>query len=477
MLSLCQASLRTPPSVSILRIMPTHTTLLSFVGNRDPHTEDDEEGPLLSLLSVHSYDSIYLFCNAPTYLERARMVQQIVESQEEVTEFHFVSLELESPIDYGEIYTKFSRTVAGILEQLPADVEISVLLDPGTPQMQTAWFLLAASGALPARLLQGVPPRFAAGAYKVRTVDLSSPAFPTISLRPDVAPVASKMLTSPAWTPEDAVKEIELTSWYAGREAPTILAKSPPFLAVLEQARRVASYPLSVVLLGETGTGKEMIARLIHECSSRNSGPFVCVDCSSILASIAESELFGHKKGAFTGAERDRPGMLRAADGGTVFLDEVGDLSLEIQPKLLRVLEAGLVTPVGTHEEIAVDVRVIAATNHDLSRRVAEGAFRRDLYERLAQAVLEVPPLRERAEDTPVLIRHYLREWNTAYGESKRLPSEIMQFLLDYPLLRCTPSDGCRCMLNGIECQGPWPFRSERAWGAERSERVMHGLG
>ena len=176
-----------------------------------------------------------------------------------------------------------------------------------------------------------------------------------------------------------------------------------------------------------------MVARFIHECGPRKGGPFVCVDCSSILASTAESELFGHTKGAFTGAERERPGMLRPADGGTVFLDEVGDLSLEIQPKLLRVLEAGLVTPVGSHEEIAVDVRVIAATNHDLSRRVAEEAFRRDLCERLAQAVLEVPPLRERTEDVPVLIRHFLHEWNTTYGESKRLPTDIMQFLLDYP--------------------------------------------
>jgi two-component system response regulator AtoC len=157
------------------------------------------------------------------------------------------------------------------------------------------------------------------------------------------------------------------------------------------------------------------------------------LNCSAIGFSLAESELFGHLKGAFTGAEHNRPGRFRTAEGGTLFLDEIGDLPAEIQPKLLRALEEKLILPVGADAELKVNVRILAATNQDLPRLIEQGRFRRDLYERLAQFTLRLPPLRERRTDIPLLIRRFLGDWNRNYQESKQISEQAMRYLLDYP--------------------------------------------
>jgi two-component system response regulator PilR (NtrC family) len=194
----------------------------------------------------------------------------------------------------------------------------------------------------------------------------------------------------------------------------------------------VARYDLSVLLLGETGSGKELFARLIHENSGRKSRPFVPINCSAISRQIAESELFGHKKGAFTGAVSDREGFFAIADQGTIFLDEVGDLPQELQPKLLRVLESDTYAPVGESRSFTISVRVIAATNKPLDTLAEEGAFRFDLLSRLKQYALEIPPLRERRNDIPLLVRHFLDEWNRTYNEKKSLHPDVLSFLLSY---------------------------------------------
>ncbi|MBN1947833.1 MAG: sigma 54-interacting transcriptional regulator [Bradymonadales bacterium] len=180
---------------------------------------------------------------------------------------------------------------------------------------------------------------------------------------------------------------------------------------------RVAPTDTTVLIEGESGTGKELAARALHDHSGRGRGPFVVFDCSAVPAELMESELFGHLKGAFTGAVSSRKGAFERAQGGTLLLDEVGELSLELQPKLLRVLESRQVTPVGGGEPVTCDVRIVAATNRDLKREVSEGHFREDLYYRLAVIQVVLPPLRRRPEDIPLLVERFLGEVSRSTGK------------------------------------------------------------
>lgn len=183
---------------------------------------------------------------------------------------------------------------------------------------------------------------------------------------------------------------------------------SPAVTRLREMVRRVAPLPSNLLLTGETGTGKEVVGRLIHDLSGRE-GPFTPVNCGAITTDLAESELFGHAKGAFTGAQQAHEGLFRHADGGTLLLDEIGEMSLELQAKLLRVLEEGTIRPVGASQEVPVDVRLLAASNRDLQAEVAGGRFRRDLFYRLNVVRVDLPPLRERREDIAVLVRQFIR--------------------------------------------------------------------
>jgi DNA-binding NtrC family response regulator len=187
------------------------------------------------------------------------------------------------------------------------------------------------------------------------------------------------------------------------------VGRSVKMREVFALARRAAATPMTVLLLGETGTGKDVMARAIHENSQVARGPFVVFDCGAAAPTLIESELFGHVRGAFTGADIERPGVFERASGGTLFLDEIGELPLDLQPKLLRALDSQRITRVGGTEEIAVNVRMIAATNRDLRKAVDEESFRSDLFYRLAVIPIELPPLRERVEDIPLLAGHFLR--------------------------------------------------------------------
>jgi transcriptional regulator with PAS, ATPase and Fis domain len=212
-----------------------------------------------------------------------------------------------------------------------------------------------------------------------------------------------------------------------------LVGSSPMMSAVKRIAARIAARRSTVIILGETGTGKEMLARYIHEHSPRAAKPFVPVDCSSLSEGLFESELFGHVKGAFTGATRDSLGFIRAADGGTLFLDEIGNLSLPLQAKLLRVLQEKRVVPVGDSRPRPVDVRVIAATNANLSELAQRGRFRQDLLFRLSVMVLELPPLRDRPEDILPLAQHFLDLQAELYGETaKTISPAVSQVLQCY---------------------------------------------
>jgi transcriptional regulator with GAF, ATPase, and Fis domain len=190
---------------------------------------------------------------------------------------------------------------------------------------------------------------------------------------------------------------------YPGRFG--MIGASPGMVRVFDLVERVAPSDVPVLVLGETGTGKELVAQALHRASPRRAKPMLAENCAALPATLLESELFGHKKGSFTGAIADRPGHFVAADGGTLFLDEVGDMPLEMQAKLLRVLEQGEVRPVGSNKTVHVDVRVVAATNKDLAAMAARKEFRTDLYYRLKVLEIELPPLRERPGDVALLVR------------------------------------------------------------------------
>ena len=212
-----------------------------------------------------------------------------------------------------------------------------------------------------------------------------------------------------------------------------IVAASPLLLEVLERVDLVASSEIRVLIEGESGVGKELIANRLHRHSPRSERPFVAVNCGAIQENLLESELFGHKRGAFTGATEDHKGLFEIADGGTLFLDEIGEMSLELQVKLLRVLERNEFRPVGSNKLVRVDVRVVAATNKTLAQEVAGGRFREDLFYRLNVIHVEVPPLRDRPEDIAVLVEAFLESHRRKGLSRKRISAEAVQVLRGYP--------------------------------------------
>ena len=212
-----------------------------------------------------------------------------------------------------------------------------------------------------------------------------------------------------------------------------IIGKSPAFLTMLDFIKTVAPTNFTVLVLGESGTGKEYAAKLIHQYSKRCNNPFIALDCGSLSKELAPSELFGHLKGSFTSAISDKKGVFELADGGTVFLDEIGNLSYDVQVQLLRALQEQKIRPVGSAKDIKVDVRIIAATNENLEIAIEQGRFREDLYHRLNEFSLEVPPLRERKEDIEVFAYGFLKSANEELEKSvTSISSEALELLKQY---------------------------------------------
>ncbi len=212
-----------------------------------------------------------------------------------------------------------------------------------------------------------------------------------------------------------------------------MIAKSKEMLKVFALIRKVANTPANVLILGESGTGKELVARAVHDMSERKGKAFVAINCGGIPETLLESELFGYMKGAFTGAYADRPGLFEVAKGGTIFLDEIGELPVILQVKLLRAVQEKTFRRVGGSEDIRVDVRIISATNQDLSQKVKDGAFREDLFYRLNVIPIQMPPLRKRKEDIPILARHFIEKYSRQFGkEIRKISSYALELLMDY---------------------------------------------
>jgi len=217
--------------------------------------------------------------------------------------------------------------------------------------------------------------------------------------------------------------------WRAG-----IICASPVMENLLQQTRAAAATDVSILIQSETGTGKELLAQAIHKASTRKEAAFMAVNCAAIPESLLESELFGHTAGAFTGATKSHDGLFKAADGGTVFLDEIGDMPMSAQAKLLRVLEQGEVRPIGSTDTVNVDVRIVSATHQNLKEKVADGNFREDLFYRLNVMTLELPPLTERREDIPLLARHFARHLSERHGKnSHNFAPDAMEMLVAAP--------------------------------------------
>ena len=209
----------------------------------------------------------------------------------------------------------------------------------------------------------------------------------------------------------------------------SFLGDSPAFRRLLNVVHRVAPSDTAVLIMGETGSGKERVAKLIHSRSQRSNKPFVVVECAALQENLLQSELFGHERGAFTGAERAKPGLFEVADGGTIFLDEIGEISATTQTTLLRVLDTSTFRHLGGTKEIHVDVRVITATNRDIPAMVRQGLFREDLYYRLSTITVEVPPLRARAGDIELLVQQFATRLNLQFGSNKRFSDEALDLL------------------------------------------------
>lgn len=212
-----------------------------------------------------------------------------------------------------------------------------------------------------------------------------------------------------------------------------LISRNPYMLEVFGLIENIAKYFTSVLVTGETGTGKEVVARAIHALSPFKDRPLVICDCAAVPENLFESELFGYKKGAFTGADKDKRGLFEEADGGVIFLDEIAEVPVAVQAKLLRVLESHEFRPLGANDNTNIDVRVMAATNRDLSERARAGAFREDLFHRLNKVTIELSPLRERLEDIPLLVRHFLQAANKRFAKNVRgVSREVQKLFLKY---------------------------------------------
>lgn len=375
-----------------------------------------QAGPLKTLLDSEPFDEVHLLTSHTG--QRNRLYVQWVGGR--VT-LHAV--EVRNPTDYAEVFPLVDSQLASIV-RIPrdVDVELCVHLSPGTPTMTAVWLLLGKSKYQPVTFYQTHD-----GRAWVTTVpfDLVVDYVPQVLRDADAR---FEFLASQR--PQDVQGFQE------------VAGESPGIRLAVGRARRAARRDVSVLILGESGTGKELFARAIHDASPRRGGEFVAINCAAISRELLESELFGHKKGAFTGADRDRDGAFVAADGGTLFLDEIGECDPAMQAKLLRVLQPPEGSPcrrvfsrVGDSRPLTSDVRIVAATNRDLLGSVTQHQFREDLYYRLAVVTIKLPPLRERRADVALIAERLLGRINRDFArqepgfEPKRLSASAFAFV------------------------------------------------
>lgn len=367
--------------------------LVSWVGRTDLNAAAGQDaaglGPIGQALAARTYDRVVLLCNYSKQ-EGDAFVRWLRERSPTQIELHLI--ELTRPTHFGEIYGAVTKTVGELKRLFGDETRLTFHLSPGTPAMAAVWIIVAKT-RYGAELIES------SRQEGVRTAEI--PFAISAEYIPEVYRQADQGLVRlGAGVSEDTPAFSD------------IVHRGPAMSEVIARARRVAPRNVPVLIEGESGTGKEMLARAIHQAGPRADKPFIAVNCGAIVRDLAESEFFGHRRGAFTGAATARAGYFEDADGGTLFLDEIGELGLDLQVKLLRVLQENQVTRVGETAPRPINVRIVAATNRRLADEVAVGRFRSDLFFRLAVALIRLPPLRERVGDLSLIAGHLLDRIN-----------------------------------------------------------------
>lgn len=404
------------------------TVLLAWLGRTDLEASEgklrEQLGPIAEAVESRQYQRIELLSDWPK--SRAKgFVRWLRKRSKAPVTIHNATLS--SPTAYAEIYRAASALAETIAEK-EQDAAFTFHLSPGTPAMAAMWILLA-KGRFPAKLIQSSREK---GVEDVEIpFEVSADFNPELLRQPD-----DDLIRLTQGLPPEAPEFGE------------IIHRCTEMKKAVARARRLASRLVPVLILGESGTGKELFARAIHASSPRSEGPFVPLNCGAIPDGLVDSELFGHKRGAFTGAIGDRAGCFEAASGGTLFLDEIGELPLASQVRLLRVLQEGKVQRVGESRLRTVDVRIISATNSDLLKETHGGSFREDLFHRIAVGILRLPSLRNREGDLDLLVDSLLARVNEEFGK----PSAALSRQPDYEHKKL--SVGARSLLHGQRWRG-----------------------
>lgn len=392
--------------------------LASWIGFTDIRasqgTEKDGLGPIAQAVTSREFDEINLISDlAP------QQTKGYVAWVKGLTKNRVVlhTEKLSGPTQFGEIYEAASRVVSDIQVRHGRDVSLTFHLSPGTPAMAAVWIILAKT-RFPAELIESSIQE------GVRTAsvpfDISAEFIPDLLRRPD-----------------DRLERLAEGIAPDAPEFSHLIHRSNAMKRVILKARRVAPRSIPVLIEGESGTGKELLARAIHEASPRRGKTFIAVNCGAIPHELVEAELFGYEKGAFTGAQRQKKGYFESSSEGTLFLDEIGELPIAAQVKLLRAVQEKEVTRIGSAQPIKFDVRIIAATNRDLTRAILEGRFREDLFYRIAVAILKLPPLRERSGDVGLIVDYLMDQINSASEQDpgyahKKISAGAKNLMLQY---------------------------------------------
>lgn len=416
--------------------------LFTFTGFHDPFSkglldEEEQPGPILSLVENTPFDQVVLISTPQTDFQ-TKETEKALQTTSPQLKIVVSDLYLNDPTDYSEILSGLRQQMIQFLPKFKDDA-LFIAVASGTPQMHACWLMLVTSGEFPAKILHVRPPRFVTSEMPmVSEVDIDQLAFSDSFLKNTFREDTSSVRYDAC---EDLDENPPLHSLFPMPSIPdfnkvvaelSLVAEHPSIRKALEMGATLADSGCPILVTGETGTGKELFAKMIHRLSSRHKQPFVPLNCAAIPEELIESILFGHRKGSFTGAYEHHDGKFVQADRGTLFLDELGDLPLAAQAKLLRVLQEGVVEPLGSKEGRKVDVRIVAATNMDLTTAIRQGKFRNDLYYRLTVGIVQLPPLRERHGDISKIALHVLVQVNRSLRHPKSISKDALKRLSEH---------------------------------------------